>query len=62
MINLDMLRKWVKAEVQAGIADAQPDSDGYYGTGYLENKEAGQLFDDLKRNLNEQRNKDPNRS
>lgn len=38
--ELTLLRDWVRAEIDAKIADSQPGSDGYYGTGYVENKEA----------------------
>lgn len=44
---LEAHRAWVKAEVQAGIASSQPGSDGYFGAGYAENKEADRLFDAL---------------
>lgn len=41
---LNLVREWIRAEIDAKIADAQPGSDGYYDTGYEENKEADMLF------------------
>ena len=45
--ELELLREWVKAAIAAAIADATTGEDGYYGTGYAENKEADALFDQL---------------
>ena len=42
-----LLREWVQAEIKAAIADSEPGADGYYGTGYEENKQADELFERL---------------
>ena len=42
---LNLVREWIRAEIDARIADAQPGSDGYYGTGYAENKAADAMFE-----------------
>ena len=42
--DLELLREWVKAEIDAAIADHEPGSDGYFGTGYGQRKEAERLF------------------
>ncbi len=44
---LELLREWVKAQILAGIADAEPDSEGYIGGGYVDNKIADDLFEKL---------------
>ena len=42
-----LLREWIQAEIKAAIVDSKPDSGGYYGTGYEENKQADKLFERL---------------
>jgi len=42
---LNLVREWIRAEIDARIADAQPGSDGCYGTGYAENKAADAMFE-----------------
>ena len=49
--QLTLLREWIKAEIAAQIADAQPGSDGYFGTGYNENKHAESLFEQVRTSL-----------
>ncbi len=51
----NLLREWLRAEIDAKIADAQEGSDGYYGTGYAENKEADRLFALVREQLTQSR-------
>ena len=45
---LGLLRDWVRAEIDAKIADNEEDECGYRGSGYAENKIANELFEQLK--------------
>lgn len=40
----EKLREWIKAEIDAKIADSRPGLNNCYNTGYSENKEADRLF------------------
>lgn len=50
---MEILREWVRAEINAAIADSQEGSDGYYGSGYAENEAADKLFLQVKQRLKE---------
>ena len=39
--------EWIKAEIEAGIADHEQDAGGYYFTGYEERKIAERLFKEV---------------
>ena len=43
--QLEALKEWVKSEVEAGIAGAVEDSEGYIGNNRNEEEEAERLFD-----------------
>jgi len=46
--TLDLIREWIRAEIDAKIVDNEEGSDGYYGSGYAERKIADSLFEDIK--------------
>lgn len=45
---LELIRNWVRSEIDAKIADNEEDEGGYRGTGYAENRIADELFQNLK--------------
>ena len=52
-VDLDLLREWVRAEIEAIVLDRQPGSDGYYGSAYIESKYADKMFKQLKESFDE---------
>ena len=48
---LVLIRDWIRAEIDAKIADNEEDEGGYRGSGFAENKIADALFEQLKSRL-----------
>ena len=46
-MNLELLREWVKAEIEYAIADNEEDEEGYRGSAYIEKEEADKAFKKL---------------
>jgi len=46
--TLDLIREWIRAEIDAKIADNEEDSSGYRGNGDFESRMADALFIKLK--------------
>ena len=45
--NLELLREWIRAEIEASIASNREDSEGYLESGYFEYIEADKLFNNM---------------
>ena len=45
--KMELLREWVKSEVDEGIAGSRPGEDGYYGAGRAERERSERLFEEL---------------
>ena len=48
MMNLDLLRNWIRAEIEFAMACHEVDDSGYRQSGRSEEREADKLFNLLK--------------
>ena len=44
MIDTELLREWVRAEIYAIFEEKEPGEDGYYGNSNRDRKEADRIF------------------